>query len=136
MVTTRELNNLRTPSIAACKSNGRHGRLGTAIGHAHFLNCRDTREDELGHFDFERIGCTETRTAFECTCDGRTNRGFIVTVNRWTPGQNKVDQLLPIGGGQARTVGLDRKERRTPNRTECPHGRINPTRNHLLGAGK
>src|SRR6202022_3342604 len=63
VITTVELDNLVAFCKGARETNARHRRLCPTVDHAHFFDRRHPLADELGHFYFERIRNSETKTA-------------------------------------------------------------------------
>ena len=111
MVTTGELDDFIPAREPTCKTHGGHGGFGAAAGQADFLDRSNEPGDELGHFHFVGIGRAEGGAVFKGGGDGGFDDRVVVTVNRWTPRADKIDEFAIVGGDQRRAVGGLNEER-------------------------
>src|SRR5687768_18375303 len=96
MIASIELENLVSFREPARQPYCGHCRLCAGVAHAHFVNARDSRTDQLRHLDFQWIWNAEACAFIRGLLHRIDDRLEGVAVNRWAPGPYVIDIRVAI----------------------------------------
>ncbi len=120
MVAALELDDRVAAGGGTRHSNGGCSGLGAAVDHAHYLNRRRQRNDQLGEIDFGRAGSRypEGSPARRGVLDRIDHVGLRVAQDDRPPRADEVDELGAILRDEHGAGGSGYERRMAPNRLE------------------
>ena len=131
VVAALELHDPLPPRETARQPDARHGRLGAAVHHAHFLDAGDPFANRLRHFDLIRIRNAEADSMVRRLFDRADHDLRGMTQDRRPPRADVINILVAIDVPDAGARGMVHEKRFPPHPTECPHRRVHPAGDRL-----
>jgi hypothetical protein len=136
MIAAVELNNFIAFGEAAREPDGGHAGFGAGIRHAHFLDARHERADELGHGDFARIRNAKAGAVLGRGFDGGNNFRMRVAKNGRAPGADVINIFVAVHVPHARAFGAVDEKRLAADGAESADGGIHAARDVTERFGK
>ncbi|MNZ50456.1 hypothetical protein D3C78_682440 [compost metagenome] len=136
VVAALELDDAVAPGVAACQTDGAHGRLGAGADHAHHLHRRHQAAHQVGHLGFHGGRCAVGQAVLQLAAHRVEHVRVAVAEDHRAPGADVVDVALVILVNDVGAFGMLEEQRRAANALESADRRVDATGDVLLGLGE